>query len=129
LLDGVLGALPYIAIAIPLCFLGPWAAAGAVLGLLLGQLHVWWRHTTELGWVSPPWLVRLCGALQIVLPEDHDGHHRNPDIEFGDIFRFYDVPARAFLTYVRTMQRRRRNALKRLQRIRAVRSLRSTQRA
>jgi hypothetical protein len=90
---------------------------------------VWWRHTVDLGWVTPPWLARICRTVQIVLPEDHDGHHRNPDIEFGDIFRFYDVPARAFITYVRTMQRRRRSALKRLQRIRAVRSLRSTQRA
>jgi len=129
LLDGFLGAVPYIAIAVPLFFLGPWAAVGAVLGLVLGQLHVWWRHTTDLGWVSPPWLVRICRTFAIVLPEDHDGHHRNPDVEFGDIFRFYDAPARALVTYVRTVQRRRRNALKRLQRIRAVRSLRTTQRA
>ena len=28
----------------------------------------------------------------IVLPEDHNGHHINPEIEFGDIFRFYDAP-------------------------------------
>ena len=129
LLDGLLGAVPYVAIAAPFFFLGPWSIAGAVLALVLGQLHVWWRHTTDLGWVSPPWLVRICRGLQIVLPEDHDGHHRNPDVEFGDIFRFYDAPARAAVTYVRTVQRRRRNALKRLQRIRAVRSLRSTQRA
>ncbi len=129
MLDGFLGALPYLAIAIPLGFLGPWSFAGAALGLVLGQLHVWWRHTTDLGWVSPRWLVRLCHALQIVLPEDHDGHHRNPDVEFGDIFRFYDAPARAFLTSMRAIQRRRRTALKRLERIRALRMLRTTQRA
>ena len=129
MLDGLLGALPYMLIAAPLCFLGPWSSFGALLGLILGQLHVWWRHTTDLGWVSPPWVRRICSALQIVLPEDHDGHHRNPDIEFGDIFRFYDAPARAFLTYVRAVQRRRRTALKRLQRIRALRLLRTTQRA
>ncbi len=129
MLDGILGALPYLAIAAPLFMLGPWSIAGAVLGLVLGQLHVWWRHTTEIGWVSPPKLVRVARALQIVLPEDHDGHHRNPDIEFGDLFRFYDAPARAFITYVRSVQRHRRTALKRLQRIRALRSLRTTQRA
>jgi len=28
----------------------------------------------------------------LVLPEDHNGHHINPEIEFGDIFRFYDAP-------------------------------------
>ncbi len=127
MLDGVLGAIPYLAVATPFFFLGPWSIAGASLALVLGQLHVWWRHTTEIGWVSPAWLVRVARALQIVLPEDHDGHHRNPDIEFGDLFRFYDAPARAFITYVRGMQRRRRTALKRLQRIRAIRSLRQTQ--
>ena len=129
LLDGLLGALPYIAIAALLWPLSPWAAAGASLGLVLGQLHVWWRHTTDLGWRTPPWGVRLAQAFSVVLPEDHDGHHRNPDIEFGDIFRFYDAPARALLNAVRSLQRRRRNAMRRLQRIRAVRLLRTTQQA
>jgi hypothetical protein len=129
LLDGLLGAVPYIVLAIPLCFLGPWSAAGAILGLVLGQLHVWWRHTCEIGWVSPPWLVRLARVTQVVLPEDHNGHHQNPDIEFGDIFRFYDAPARAIMAYVRSAQRRRRTAMKRLQRIRALRMLRNTQQA
>ncbi len=127
MLDGLLGAVPYMLVAAPLFLLGPWSIAGAVLALVLGQLHVWWRHTTEIGWISPPALVRVARALQIVLPEDHDGHHRNPDIEFGDLFRFYDAPARAFMTYVRSVQRRRRTALRRLQRIRAIRSLRQTQ--
>ncbi|MGH7729288.1 MAG: fatty acid hydroxylase [Vulcanimicrobiaceae bacterium] len=129
MLDGFLGAVPYIAIAIPLCALGPWSAAGAILGLILGQLHVWWRHTTDLGWRSPAWVFALCRAFAVVLPEDHDGHHRNPDIEFGDIFRFYDAPARALMKAVRIAQRRRRTALRRLERIRAVRLTRTAQRA
>jgi len=129
LLDGLLGAAPYLATATPLFFLGPWSLAGAIAALALGQVHVWWRHTLDLGWRTPESLARICRALQIVLPEDHDGHHRNPDIEFGDIFRFYDAPARAVLTYVRAVQRRRRNAMKRLQRIRAIRILRTAQRA
>lgn len=129
MLDGILGALPYLAIAAPLCLFGPWSMAGALLGLVLGQLHVWWRHTTDLGWVSPPWLVSIARPLAIVLPEDHDGHHRNPDVEFGDIFRFYDAPARAFMRSVRSLQRRRRTALRRLERIRALRVMRTTQRA
>ncbi len=129
LLDGLLGAVPYLAVAAPLFFLGPWAFVGAVTALVLGQLHVWWRHTNDLGWSTPAPIVRMCRAFAIVLPEDHDGHHRNPDIEFGDIFRFYDAPARAVLTYVRAVQRRRRTAMKRLQRIRAIRVLRTTQRA
>ena len=83
---------------------------GALLGLVLGQLHVWWRHTTELGWRTPAWVLALARPLQIVLPEDHDGHHRNPDIEFGDIFRFYDAPARFLLAKLAPTSRRTRNA-------------------
>jgi hypothetical protein len=129
LLDGFLGALPYMLIAAALVPLSTAAAAGAALGLVLGQLHVWWRHTCEIGWVSPRWLVRLSRIFGLVLPEDHNGHHANPDVEFGDLFRFYDAPARAFLNYIRTFQRRRRTALRRLERIRALRLTRRTQRA
>jgi hypothetical protein len=107
LLDGLLGALPYIAIAILAAKL---SVAGAVAGLILGQVHVWWRHTTELGWRTPAWGLRLARALQIVLPEDHDGHHRNPEIEFGDIFHFYDVPARATIAFCRNLDPKRRAA-------------------
>ena len=52
----------------------------------------------------------LLQPLGIVLPEDHDLHHRNPDIEFGDIFRFYDAPARALLAMLAPTSRRARNA-------------------
>jgi len=104
LLDGILGAVPYIIIALA-CF--QLSVAGAVLGLLCGQLHVWWRHTTDLGWKTPAPLKAVCRSLQIVLPEDHDGHHRNPEIEFGDIFRFYDVPARRTIVLLRALTPRR----------------------
>jgi hypothetical protein len=126
LLDGLLGALPYLMIAALLWPISAWSAAGATLGLVLGQLHVWWRHTTDLGWRTPPMMARLARVLGVVLPEDHDGHHRNPDIEFGDIFRFYDAPARAFLNGGRSLQRRRRTAMRRLERIRALRTLRTS---
>ena len=94
LLDGALGALPYALVAA-----AAWkiSAPGAVAGLLIGQAHVWWRHTTQLGWRTPGWLRTLLAWAAIVLPEDHDRHHRNPEVEFGDIFRFYDAPARALL--------------------------------
>jgi len=105
LLDGVLGAVPYIIVA-ALC--ARLSLGGALLGLVLGQLHVWWRHTTDLGWRSPAWVVRLARLTQIVLPEDHDGHHRNPEIEFGDIFRFYDAPARATIAILRAWTPRRK---------------------
>ncbi len=107
LLDGFLGAVPYIVIAIACARL---SVAGAAAGLILGQIHVWWRHTTELGWRTPAWGVRLARILQVVLPEDHDGHHRNPEIEFGDIFRFYDAPARATIAFCRNLDPKRRAA-------------------
>lgn len=109
LFDGLLGALPYIAFA-GACW--PLSPGGALLGLGAGQFHVWWRHTSEIGWRTPAWFFRLARILQIVLPEDHDGHHRDPEIEFGDIFRFYDAPARACIAMLRVLSRKRRPALR-----------------
>ena len=115
LLDGVLGALPYIAVA-AICT--QISVIGAVAGLVLGQMHVWWRHTVEIGWVSPAWLVRLSRMTGLVLPEDHNGHHQNPEVEFGDLFRFYDAPARHTIAWLRAGAPRRRSAAA-LRRIRA----------
>lgn len=112
LLDGLLGAIPYIVVA-ALLWKVSWP--GALAGLALGQLHVWWRHTTELGWKTPRPLAGVLRLLWIVLPEDHDGHHRNPEVEFGDIFRFYDAPARALLAKLAPTRRSLRKAVKRLQ--------------
>jgi hypothetical protein len=119
LLDGFLGAIPYIVVA-ALLWRVSWP--GALAGSALGQLHVWWRHTTELGWRTPLWAERLARPLGIVLPEDHDGHHRNPEVEFGDIFRFYDAPARALLVFLAPTSRRVRNAARRTTRRVAVRA-------
>ncbi len=99
LLDGFLGAVSYLAVA-ALAWRFSWE--GALAGLLLGEIHVWWRHTEEPGWRTPA--------------EDHAGHHRNPAIEFGDIFRFYDAPARALLARLAPMRRRsRKTAVRRLE--------------
>jgi hypothetical protein len=104
LLDGFLGALPYIVIAAAASTLSIY---GAILGLVLGQMHVWWRHTTELGWKTPDPVKKIFRSLALVLPEDHDGHHRNPEIEFGDLFRFYDAPARKTIALLRAISPRR----------------------
>ena len=102
LLDGFLGAVPYMILAAA-CW--PISPVGAVLGLALGQGHVWWRHTCEIGWRSPAWLVRVARITGIVLPEDHNGHHRIPKSSAGDIFRFYDAPARATIAALRSVTR------------------------
>ncbi len=104
MLDGFLGAVPYIIVALLSCRI---SIVGAATGLVLGQLHVWWRHTTDLGWKTPTLARNICRSLAIVLPEDHDGHHRNPEIEFGDLFRFYDAPARKMMILLRTLSPRR----------------------
>jgi hypothetical protein len=118
LLDGFLGAVPYLIVAAFAWHVSP---AGAIAGLLLGQLHVWWRHTCEIGWATPAPIVRAARICGIVLPEDHNGHHMNPEIEFGDLFRFYDAPARAVIAKVRGEMRRRRTVMKRFERRRALR--------
>ena len=125
LLDGLLGALPYFVIAATLATCGRAWMYGALAGLVLGHLHVLWRHTCELGWVSPPWLVSLSRSFGLVLPEDHNGHHKNPEAEFGDLFRFYDAPARAAIAAAREGVRRQR----RLQRIRTMRAMRASRAA
>jgi len=107
LLDGFLGAIPYLAAA---ALLARVSWQGAVAGLVVGQLHVWWRHTSQLGWKTPARVKAALRPLAVVLPEDHDDHHRNPDIEFGDIFRFYDAPARALIVRLAHTSRRARNA-------------------
>ncbi len=107
LLDGLLGALPYIAVALVCTRL---SIIGAIAGLVFGQFHVLWRHTSEIGWKSPAWLVAFARVTGLVLPEDHNGHHTNPEIEFGDIFRFYDVPARYTIAWLRAVAPRRRSA-------------------
>ncbi|MFM7326899.1 MAG: fatty acid hydroxylase, partial [Nodosilinea sp.] len=68
LLDGCLGALPYLLLGLILAPVSPW---GAWIGLIIGQLHVWWRHTTALGWQTPPSLQWLCDRLGLVTPERH----------------------------------------------------------
>jgi hypothetical protein len=130
LLDGFLGALPYMLIALACARL---SVVGAIAGLMLGQLHVWWRHMCEVGWVTPRRFVRFARAIALVLPEDHNVHHQDPELEFGDIFRFYDAPARALIvrlralsawslvTQLRAIPRRQRNAA-------ALRTMRRLQR-
>jgi hypothetical protein len=100
LLDGFYGAVPYILIAAACWKLSP---VGAVIGLAVGEFHVWWRHTTEIGWRSPAWLKLLSRPFGVVLPEDHNGHHKDPETEFGDIFRFYDAPARVMIAALRAI--------------------------
>jgi hypothetical protein len=98
LLDGLLGALPYVIVAIALW---SFSHVGVIIGLILGQLHVWWRHTTALGWETPKPIVFLCQILFITTPEQHWLHHQKPNYGFGDIFTFFDQPAKLWMRWLR----------------------------
>ena len=98
LLDGILGAIPYLLLGLPLGFLSP---GGVVFGLILGQLHVLWRHTTALQWQTPQWIGFLCRLLGITTPELHWEHHLNTTRGFGDIFTIFDKPSRVWLRHLR----------------------------
>ncbi|MEL6261434.1 MAG: sterol desaturase family protein [Cyanobacteria bacterium J06626_6] len=106
MLDGLLGALPYILVAIALWFLSP---AGTVVGLLFGEFHVVWRHTTKMGWQTPRWVHGLCGVFCVVTPEEHWAHHENGAIAFGDIFTFFDRPAQRWLQVLTKLKKQLRS--------------------
>lgn len=101
LLDGLLGALPYLFLAI---LLWPFSPIGVTFGLILGQIHVWWRHVSILGWQTPRFLKILCHALFITTPDRHWLHHQKTSIAFGDIFTFYEQPAKIWLRWLRFLR-------------------------
>jgi len=104
LLDGALGALPYVMFV-------PWAwqvsPIGTAIGLLLGWLHVMWRHISVLKWQTPDPLLWICDFLFITTPEKHWQHHNDARIAFGDIFTFYDLPAQAWLKFLLSLKRKK----------------------
>jgi len=101
LMDGLLGALPYLIMAIVLWNYSP---TGVVIGLLLGQFHVWWRHTTALGWQTPQLIQTLCRVIGVTTPEQHWLHHRKTTQAFGDIFTYFDYPARVWFRWLRWLR-------------------------
>ncbi|HEY9799109.1 MAG TPA: sterol desaturase [Leptolyngbyaceae cyanobacterium] len=103
LLDGILGALPYLIVAAILWSFSP---IGVIFGLLLGQFHVWWRHVTALGWQTPQFINILCQILFITTPERHWLHHQKTSLGFGDIFTFFEQPAQVWLRWLRLLRMR-----------------------
>ena len=103
LLDGIAGALPYVMFV-------PWfwqvSPIATVIGLVLGELHVIWRHVSILEWRTPDPILWLCQMLFITTPEKHWQHHKDARIAFGDIFTFFDEPAQAWLKFLLSVKRR-----------------------
>jgi hypothetical protein len=103
LIDGLLGAIPYFVFV-------PWfwtiSPTGTVLGLLLGECHVVWRHTSILDYQTPDIISRICNFLWITTPERHWLHHEDALVAYGDIFTFYDQPAQAWLRVLLLLKRK-----------------------
>jgi hypothetical protein len=103
LVNGGLAALPYFMFVPWLWQLSP---TGTLAGILIGKLHVIWRHSTPLGYQTPLWLQRVLTTLYLTTPERHWLHHSNANLAYGDIFSFYDLPARYWLYSLRRLKRR-----------------------
>lgn len=75
--DGFLGALPYF-LFIPI----GWQISpiGTIVGLILGELHVIWRHVSIINWQTPKAIALLCRLLFITTPERHWRHHQNANL-------------------------------------------------
>lgn len=101
LLDGLLGALPYLAVS---ALLWSYSPTGVIVGLLLGQFHVWWRHVSALGWQTPQPIDLICRVLWITTPERHWLHHQNTHVAYGDIFTFFEQPAIRWLRWLRFLR-------------------------
>ena len=90
IIDGFLGALSYF-LFIPL----GWkvSPSGTILALILGELHVIWRHVSLFNWQTPKVIAKLYKFFFINTPERHWQHHQNANLAYGDIFTFYHAPA------------------------------------
>ena len=97
ILDGFLGALPYL-IFIP--FTWHISPIGTILALVLGEFHVIWRHVSVLNWRTPKAISLCCRLLFITTPERHQQHHENAQLAYGDIFTFYHEPAIAWMQFL-----------------------------
>ena len=94
MLDGFLGAVPYF-IFVP--FSWQISPAGTILALVLGELHVVWRHVSIINWQTPSAIVFCCEIFFITTPERHWQHHQNANLAYGDIFTFFHSPAIAWM--------------------------------
>ncbi|MEM7759432.1 MAG: sterol desaturase [Cyanobacteria bacterium P01_A01_bin.40] len=108
-LDGFLGAVPYF-IFVP--FGWQISPIGTVFGLILGELHVIWRHVSIINWQTPPAIAFCCNLLFITTPERHWEHHQNANLAYGDIFTFFHIPAIAWMQFLLGLKKKYRQLAK-----------------
>jgi hypothetical protein len=105
LLDGFLGAVPYF-LFIP--FGWQISPVGTTIGIILGELHVIWRHVSIINWQTPQAIALSCKFLFITTPERHWLHHQDGNLAYGDIFTFYHRPAIAWMKFLITIKKKYR---------------------
>jgi len=93
LFNGFLSVIPYFIFIPQLWSISP---IGTILGLVLAEFHVVWRHSSITEKPTPAWIAYLCQKLCITTPERHLLHHQDANVAYGDIFTFYDRPAQAW---------------------------------
>jgi hypothetical protein len=111
ILDGFLGALPYF-IFIP--FSWQISPIGTIIALVLGELHVIWRHVSIINWQTPKAIAFCCQLLFITTPERHWLHHQDANLAYGDIFTFYHRPAIAWMQFLILVKRKCRQYIQSL---------------
>ncbi len=109
LIDGFLGALPYFVFTPWLWQISP---TGTILGIALGEFHVIWRHVSIIECETPKPIEFICQLFFITTPEQHWLHHQDANIAYGDIFTFYDRPARIWLQFLLSLKKRWKLILK-----------------
>ena len=77
---------------------------GTLVGLILAELHVIWRHQFAPNYRTPKPIKILCRWLCITTPERHQLHHRNANLAYGDVFTFYGKPAHHWLLFLRQLK-------------------------
>lgn len=103
LISGFLGFLPYL---LPIPSLWQISPLGVILGLLLAECHVIWRHNYEGEAKTPEIVNQICQKLFITTPQRHWQHHLEVDSTYGDIFTFYDLPAQQWQKLLTSVQQK-----------------------
>ncbi len=99
LICGFLGVTPYL---MPIPFLWHLSPLGVIFGLMIAEMHVIWRHSTHKK--TPSAIANICQFMFITTPEIHQQHHDNINSAYGDIFTFYDNPARIWLRFLSNLR-------------------------
>jgi len=106
ILDGFLGALPYFIFI-------PWgwkiSPMGTIFAIILGEIHVIWRHVSIINWKTPPAITFICRLLFITTQERHWQHHQNINLAYGDIFNFYHNPAIVWMQFLISLKKKYQN--------------------